>query len=670
MRKKKNIFIVILGLIIIIGVLLSLFLILNDKNKLTVQERNWINENINIVQNLNVINNTNIFGKDGSGVFYDFLNDFTQKYDLKINPITFNTGNMPQGLSFGIKNNLKDNDIVFYKDHYVLLSKKEENYHNYNDLDNKTVGILTNNLSHVSKYVKNLKFTQFDTTDALYEAFNGELEYIIVPLLETLDLILSNDYYLNYHFSDINNYYVMQINDNTLSKVLEKYYYDWIDEFETYFYNHQFNTFINSLNISETELDEMQRVVYNCGFINTSPYEIIMGGEYGGITAVYLSHFSKMSDVEFNFIKYNNYQQFYKDIQNKKIDLYFNYYNHKDKFQSIKGPLINFVVVARKNNSKVIESLNSLIGEEVYVEKNSKIYDYVSSINGINIKTYQSEKELFKLNKEKTYIILDENIFKYYEDDKLDNFTKRYEENINDNYEFKVKDNNTLFRILNKYISILDEKEIEILGIENHYETVKAGSLLGKIAEYIIVLVLILIIILLVVIRKSKKISIAKKIKKDDKLKFIDQLTSLKNRNFLNENIDIWNNNTIYPQTIVVIDLNKIQEINDLHGYNEGDRQIKSAANALVKTQLDNSEIMRTDGNEFVIYLVGYTQKQISNYIHKLNKEINRLPYNFGAEFGYSMILDDIKTIEDAMNEAVEDMKKQKGNDNEKQSKK
>jgi len=34
------------------------------------------------------------------------------------------------------------------------------------------------------------------------------------------------------------------------------------------------------------------------------------------------------------------------------------------------------------------------------------------------------------------------------------------------------------------------------------------------------------------------------------------------------------------------------------------------------------------------------------------------------------MILDDIKTIEDAMNEAVEDMKKQKGNDNEKQSKK
>ena len=147
-------------------------------------------------------------------------------------------------------------------------------------------------------------------------------------------------------------------------------------------------------------------------------------------------------------------------------------------------------------------------------------------------------------------------------------------------------------------------------------------------------------------------------------MKFIDQLTSLKNRNFLNENIETWNNNTIYPQTIIVIDLNKVQEINDSYGYNEGDKQIKALANILVKTQLDNSEILRTDGNEFVIYLVGYNQKQVSNYIHKLNKEIKKLPYDFGAEFGFSMILDDIKTIEDALNEAIEDMKKNKENNN------
>ena len=143
-------------------------------------------------------------------------------------------------------------------------------------------------------------------------------------------------------------------------------------------------------------------------------------------------------------------------------------------------------------------------------------------------------------------------------------------------------------------------------------------------------------------------------------MRFIDQLTLLKNRNYLSENIKVWNNNTIYPQTILVIDLNHVQSINDTKGYEEGDKQIKAAANVLIKTQLDNSDIIRSDGNEFVVYLVGYNQKQVTNYIHKLNKEFKKLPYEYGAEFGYSMIIDDIKTIEDALNEATKILKKQK----------
>lgn len=279
-----------------------------------------------------------------------------------------------------------------------------------------------------------------------------------------------------------------------------------------------------------------------------------------------------------------------------------------------------------------------MIGKTVYVQENSKIYDYVSNISGIDVKTFSTTKDLFKLNKKDVYIVLDKYTFDYYSDNRLDNYTARYSNYIDSVYTFKVRTDSALYRLLDKYISVLDENSIIFEGLDNHYETIKSGSVITKIAEYILYIVIIAIIIALIVIRKSKKISIARKIKREDKMKFIDQLTSLKNRNFLNENIETWNNNTIYPQAILVVDLNKIQEINDLYGYNEGDRQIKAAANILVKTQLDNSEIMRTDGNEFVIYLVGYSQKQISNYIHKLNKEIKKLPYDHGAEFGYSMI--------------------------------
>ena len=121
----------------------------------------------------------------------------------------------------------------------------------------------------------------------------------------------------------------------------------------------------------------------------------------------------------------------------------------------------------------------------------------------------------------------------------------------------------------------------------------------------------------------------------------------------INDNIELWDSNKVYPQTVIVIDLKGIKEINDTNGHEEGDRQIKAAANILIKTQRENSEVMRTDGNEFLIYLVGYNEKVITTYLHKLNKEFKNLPYDYGAKFGYSMINDEIKTLDDAINESL-----------------
>ena len=665
MKKKKSIIIIIISILLVIGIAIGLYFILNDKDKLTVSERNWVNESIGTIQNINVVNNVNVFGKDGSGVYYDFIKDFETEYGLNINPITFNEGSNPSGITFGVKQSISENDILFYADHYVLVSKNNDIISQEENLNGKSIDILSKDLSYVSKYLKkasNVSFKQFETMDEMLLDMNENDTYMLVPLIKNLDVILSKDYKVIYHFSDIKDYYVLQISEDKLSSVLKKYYNKWNNEFNDVYNNNLFKTFTNNMNISDTEVDSMQSITYNYGFVNASPYEVILGGKYCGIIAVYLSNFSKFADIEFNFVKYKNFNSFTKAINKKDIDLYFNYYNFTDDFYQTDGLSIEYVVAARRDNNTVVKSIYSLIGETVYVQENSKIYDYIKNINDINVKTFSTTKELFKSNKKDVYIILDKNTFDYYSDKKLDNYTSRYNDYISNEYTFKVRTNSALYRLLDKYVGVMDEDEMVLDGLNNHYDTIKSGSIITKVAEYILYIAIIVVIVIFVLFKKSKKVSIARKIKKDDKMKFIDQLTSLKNRNFLNENIETWNNNTIYPQTIVVVDLNKIQEINDLYGYNEGDKQIKALANILVKTQLDNSEIMRTDGNEFVIYLVGYNQKQISNYIFKLNKEIKKLPYEFGAEFGFSMIQDDIKTIEDALNEAVEDMKKNKEN--------
>lgn len=149
----------------------------------------------------------------------------------------------------------------------------------------------------------------------------------------------------------------------------------------------------------------------------------------------------------------------------------------------------------------------------------------------------------------------------------------------------------------------------------------------------------------------------------EDKMKFIDVMTSLKNRNYLNYSIPKWDDNVIYPQAIVVIDLNNLKDINDNYGHEKGDEVIKKAANILIANQLEKTDLVRTDGNEFLIYMVGYPVNDVMMYSRKIYKEFKNLPYGYGASIGYSMIEDDVKSIDDAINEAIIDMNKNKENE-------
>ena len=172
----------------------------------------------------------------------------------------------------------------------------------------------------------------------------------------------------------------------------------------------------------------------------------------------------------------------------------------------------------------------------------------------------------------------------------------------------------------------------------------------------ILAIIFIPLIVIFIVIKILKKKKETKKVKITDRHKYTDMLTSLKNRNYLNAKMPEWGESNVYPQSIVMIDLNNVKYINDNYGHEEGDQLIVEAAGILVNTQLENSEIIRTDGNEFLIYLVGYSERQIETYTKKLAKELKHLPHEFGAGVGYSMITDKIKTLDDAINEATLEM--------------
>ena len=665
MKKKKILYLIIIVLIIAVPVSSYLFYsVLHDESRLSVLEKEWISNNKNNVISINVINDINVFGKDGKGVYLDFLDSLSEKYLLEINPVTFNSDEKVDGVSLTYTTN---NDVEsLYEDEFVVVNKANDKILSFNNLNSTKIAINKEYKDYLKAFVNfndTVEIIEEDNKENLLKDFkeNEEIKYIIVPKLMYLDEILKNDYHIVYHISDAKIHVGVTKDDSELSSIISKYFKSYKKKsFDESFNNNELEAFIKNLNISSTDIDKIKSGTYKYGFINNDPYELISGGTFGGINAVYLKKFSDLIDVKIDFVKYNKIEKFEKAIEDGKINIYYDYYNVNNSGNINSNLVINYNVIARRDNNIVINSLNSLKNNEVYVEENTKVYDYLKNNTSIDIKTYKNKKELKKIIKKDVIIIIDSNKYESFKSDILEDFSVRYTNNIGVDYKFVTNLGDTFNNLFNRYLETIDNNEMKYIGLNNYFVTKKSGILFGTLAKYILVLILILFVILVIIYRKTKKIKIARKIKKEDKMRFIDQLTSLKNRNYLTENLENWNNNTIYPQAVIVLDLNKLQDINDTLGYEKGDEQIQAVANILIKTQLDNTDIIRTDGNEFLIYLVGYETKQITSYIHKLNREFKKLPFDYGVAVGYSMITDDVKSIEDATNEAVEQVKEQK----------
>lgn len=666
MKKTKKIIITIVTLVVV--AVAGIFVFYNyfyDKNQLTISEKEWINTHKTNITSFNVPSDLNIFASSGKGVFYDFLDELTKKYDLKINknvvPISGSAG-----LGFVVNNKISDEDLLIYEDHYVVISKDYTAVKTFKDLSGKKIGGLASIISRVSSsYTDSNSYTTYETKEALTKALtDGEVSYIIVPLAEYIDEVLYNKFNIVYHLDNFVNYYYIHLgNDKTLNSIITKHYNEWINnDYEKSYYNNTYRLFCEKLSISDVESDNLTNKIYNFGFVNQTPFNALNSSKYGGIIFAYLEEFSKFSKVDFTYTKYKTYSELINSFNNNKLDLIFDPSSLETKNTKLNTNIKEkFYIISPLTKNLSIVNLNEINNETIYAIKDSSLAKYLSDLSNIKVENVKDEKALIRKAKKNNIIALDAETFDYYRNDRIKNYQISYTGYTSANFSFKyINANDTFTKLFTNYINYLSQTKMTNNGMITYKAAESSGNLVGVIAKYILIITSVVIVIIGVYISSKKKIKLNTKIKKDEKLKFIDMLTSLKNRNYLNERISTWNQNTIYPQAIIVIDLNNIKYLNDTFGHEEGDRQIMAAANILHQTQQDNTEIMRTDGNEFMIYMVGYSEKQVLNYMKKLIKEFNTLPYDYGAAFGFSMIVDDLKLIDDAINEATIQMRENK----------
>lgn len=675
MKNKKANKIITISVIVVLVVVAVLVFALNTSignSGLTIIEKKWINDNANKVVDVTVFNDIPIYGNGGKGVVFDFLDKFSEEYNIEFNKNSYTLSNKEVSygnFAFKILNNedkLSDNQILFYEDTYVIVgSNEEDTISSLDDIKDSKVGILTSDKNDILYYldINSDNVTNYDDIDKLIQGYNDkEVSYLVIPNVMYMQEIVKNNLSILYHISDISKKYVLEVTDNDLYSIISKFYLDYKDKYLTDSYSTGFlDAYFDNSSYTDVDRVNYNSSVYTYGYVVDMPFENADNDKFVGIISNYLKEFQSIANVELKVVRYNNISDLKQALINGDIDFAFGNFDLKSLGSSfyITNNVVNssYVVLAKEHIN--IGSLASLKKYEVSVVENSKL-DEALKLKGINAIRYSDTDSLLRGIKDSDIILIDKEMYNYYSSEKLSDYMVVYEGNL-DKTPFVISGKNKTFASLfDYYVSMTDYNDFS-----GKYNT-SIGMYDGRLKEIISILVfslavlLILVIILLMVKNKNKK---KKRAYMEDKMKFIDVMTSLKNRNYLNYSIPKWDDNVIYPQAIVVIDLNNLKDINDNYGHEKGDEVIKKAANILIANQLEKTDLVRTDGNEFLIYMVGYPANDVMMYSRKIYKEFKNLPYGYGASIGYSMIEDDVKSIDDAINEAIIDMKKNKENE-------
>lgn len=670
---KKIIAVVISILVILLGGfgVYTVFFKQDKDTTLTLIEKQWIENNKNNIIDLSIVNNIPVFNYNGSGAFFDFIDELEEKTGLEFNKIPYSlTKETNIEYGFKISDTIEENQLLIFADEYVIASEEKTKYNNLKSIPEITLGIMEKDLQKINYYLqdnKNIKFITYKDIDELIKAYKDKkINSISVPKTIYLDQIIENNLNINYIISEVKTNLVLQLGNNEkLNTIIKKYLNKWYNEkYDKSYGSNLTDYYFYKKNIDDDSKVAFKSKQYKYGFIDYAPYDKVIKGSLTGINNNIINLFTKLADVDVKFYEYSNIEDLIANFNSNNIDMYFNISNidkfEMDVFDTVSPFNEEIVILSNIENKQTISSINSLKDKKIMILKDSKISNLVDNTNVKEFKTLNSMLN----NLDKNYlVVLDKNVYNTYKTTMLKDYVDIYTFNLDDNYNYKIRninDNKVFEEYFNFYLTYINIDN-EVNKINYKMFNLNAKSRLGF--NIIVISSLIIIIASSLLYMKYKKKNIKKSasgISKENRIKYIDLLTSLKNRNYLNDSIEKWDECGIYPQAIIIIDLNNITYINDNYGHAEGDNVIKEAASILFNNQIENSEIMRTNGNEFLIYLVNYDEKQVISYIKKLNKELKELSHGFGAASGYSMINDGLKTIDDAINEATLDMKTNK----------
>lgn len=153
---------------------------------------------------------------------------------------------------------------------------------------------------------------------------------------------------------------------------------------------------------------------------------------------------------------------------------------------------------------------------------------------------------------------------------------------------------------------------------------------------------------------------------KQERIKYLshhDQLTTLYNRNYFEEQLDLLDREENLPFTLVMADVNGLKLTNDAFGHKPGDELLKRVATILKRECRAEDIVARVGGDEFVILLPKTNSYQTEKIINRIYASIERETQNnviISVSFGWETKESRDQPISEVFSKAEEHMYRKK----------
>lgn len=400
------------------------------------------------------------------------------------------------------------------------------------------------------------------------------------------------------------------------------------------------------------------------------PFDYFHSGEYLGIAGETLKRISDIIGIRFK-VEHGPFAEVYEKARAGAIDV-LNIAKTEDRLQYFFYPrpisTERDIIVGRKT-SPPVQDVYGLEGERVavidgfwheeYLRKNLKSPSIV--------KTDDIMESLRLLREGKVdYMIENPTVLEYYINGLgYTDLVKRGSTSKDSFVYFGVnRQQPELASIIDKVLPLIKFEDMKYLGMQSvptlrNEESRQLGSV-------IIGLIFALAIILFVTVRIVRSLANQKAqtrfLKEREQLLYTDVLTGFHNRNYFSDHAETLQKG-VYPQAILVADLNNLKRVNDAHGHAAGDALLRLFADH-IRELFPQGEAFRIGGDEFIILLNSTSKEAAMKAIEALQTRCQTFGHAIkdgqaiypSAAMGYAIRNHDQERLDDLIARADERM--------------